>query len=253
MKKLILFVFGLTVWTVQSQVEIRKPGETQEISGTTVTETITPDDIPNGFWDRTKFYVTNVTGTDQKFRIKRVKVNVPASGWTDEVCWPPNCFLANGDEYITPGGLSAPVITNGTYHTDQNGGVPAEIKPQYYPTQLGTSATYKYIVTDETGTIHHDSITVVINYVNSVGVTSITKNVELSMSPNPASDVVTISAEGIVDARIRVVDVLGNVVYTGEFSNSKKLNTTDFKNGVYFVTVQGDSNKGYTKKLVVRH
>lgn len=80
-----------------------------------------------------------------------------------------------------------------------------------------------------------------------------TKSAELLLSPNPVSDMVTIQAEGVTDGKIRIVDVLGNTVYTGDFNNAKKLNLSDYKNGVYFVTIQSVSDKGLTKKLVVRH
>lgn len=251
MKKLVLFVLGFTVLTAQSQIEIRKSGETTDISGTIVTENVEASDLPLGMWDKSKFYVYNMSGADERFRVKRVRVSVPAD-WNDEVCWPPLCYPTSGDVFITPNSAGhGPVIYNGDKETDLGGD--AEIKPQIYPGQVGSSATYRYVVTDLTGDVHYDSITLVINYVASVSVASIQKNVELTMSPNPAVDVVSISAEGIADAKIRVVDVLGNVVYTGEFNNTKKLNVSEFRNGVYFVTVQTESNKGFTKKLVVRH
>lgn len=79
------------------------------------------------------------------------------------------------------------------------------------------------------------------------------KTMELFVSPNPVTDFVTIQADGIVGGRIRIVDILGNVVHSSDFSNTKKLNLSDYKNGIYFVTVQSDSHKGFTKKMIVRH
>ena len=252
MRRILLGIFGLIVLNTQAQVEIVKVGTTTDISGTTVVETITPDDVPMGMWDRTKFYVYNQSGEDQQYRVKRVKIDVPATGWMDELCWPPMCYSTTGEVYITPASVTspAPAVLNGTNDTDLD--MKAEIKPQYYPTQVGTSATYKYIVTDVTGDIHYDSITVKINFVASVGVNTIQKTAEIAVSPNPASDFVTVNAEG-VEGKIKVVDVLGNVVYTGDLNNTKKINLSEFRSGVYFLTIQGDSGKGVTKKLVVRH
>jgi hypothetical protein len=79
------------------------------------------------------------------------------------------------------------------------------------------------------------------------------KTIDLFVSPNPVADFVTIQAEGIVGGRIRVVDILGNIVHSSDFNNVKRLNLSDYKNGIYFLTVQSESNKGLTKKLVVRH
>lgn len=79
------------------------------------------------------------------------------------------------------------------------------------------------------------------------------KTIDLSLSPNPVADFVTVQAEGIVGGRIRIVDILGNIVHSSDFNSVKKLNLSDYKNGIYFLTVQSESNKGITKKLVVRH
>lgn len=260
MKKFLLFFLGFTTWTAQSQIEIRIAGETADVSGTTVTKNITLNDVPAddewAFWEGAKFHVYNMTGADQQFRLKRVRVSVP-SDWKDNLCWPPQCYTnvqnseVNG-YYITPTSTGyVPTITNGDTDTDLGG--PAEIKPQIYPGAPGSSATYRFIVTDVAGTTDYDSVTLVVNYVNNLSISTTQKTTELTMSPNPASDFVSIEAEGITDGKVRVVDVLGNVVYTAEFNNSKKLNLADFKNGVYFITVQSSSNKGITKKLVIRH
>lgn len=257
MKKIILFFSGFLALNAYSQVEIRLSGETQDISGTTITETITTEDVAVGsgmFWARAKFHVYNVSGADEQFRIKRLRVDAPA-GWNDEVCWPPTCYSTSGNTYLTPSSISnpAPTIYDGGSTTDLNGGSIAEIKPQIYPGALGSSATYRYIVTDVAGTTHYDSITLVLNYVELASISATQKNMELTMAPNPATDLVTIQADGVTDGKIRIVDVLGNVVYTGEFNNVKKLNLSDYKNGVYFVTIHSASTKGLTKKLVIKH
>lgn len=262
MKKIILAAFGLMTWATQAQIEIRLANGTEDVSGTTINYDVSLADVPQddeyAFWEGAKFHVYNMTGTDQQFRLKRVRVSVP-SDWKDNLCWPPTCFTnvqnqeTNG-YYITPGSgaWTAPEILDGG--SDLATGGPAEIKPQIYPGQLGSSATYKYIVTDMSGDTHYDSVTIVVNYFDVLNISTIQKSTtELTMSPNPASDLVTIQAEGITDGKIRIVDVLGNLVYTGEFNNAKKLNTSEFRNGVYFITVQNASNKGLTKKLVVRH
>lgn len=271
MKKFLLFFLGLTAFNAQSQIEIRLDGETEDISGTTVTRNITLNDVPAGdegtFWEGAKFHVYNMTGADQKFRLKRVRVSVP-SDWSDNLCWPPLCYtnITNQESngyYISPSSASyLPMITDGSASftiTDIIGedtivtSGDAEIKPQIYPGEPGSSATYRFIVTDSLGTTDYDSVTLVVNYVNNLSISTAPKTTELTMSPNPASDFVSIEAEGITDGKVRIVDVLGNVVYTAEFNNSKKLNLAEYKNGVYFITVQSSSNKGITKKLVIKH
>lgn len=256
MKKILLSFLCFTIWGVQSQVEIRLPNETDNVAGTTLTYNVTLNDVPSddeyAYWEGAKFYVYNMSNADVQYRLKRVKVSAP-SDWKDNLCWPPTCYTYSylqQNNSITPV-TGAPTVISGSSNTDQGG--PAEIKPQFYPGTPGSTATYKYYVTNMAGTEYYDSITVVVNYLNNLSLSTVQKSVELSMSPNPANDYVSILAEGLSDAKIRVVDVLGNVVYTGDFNNSKKLNISEYKNGVYFVTIQNSSVKGLTKKLVVRH
>ena len=96
------------------------------------------------------------------------------------------------------------------------------------------------------------SVNVRVNYINNVSINTV-KSIDFSVAPNPATDVISINAEGVVGGTLRVVDMLGNVIYVSDFNNSKKVNVSEFKNGVYFLTVQSGNSKGFTKKLVVRH
>jgi hypothetical protein len=52
---------------------------------------------------------------------------------------------------------------------------------------------------------------------------------------------------------VRVIDLLGNVIYSESIFTSSKINTSDFKNGVYFVTIESEGVKLSSRKLVVRH
>lgn len=259
MKKILLFGFGLMTWAAFAQVEIRNVGETTNLDGQTLTVTIPTSEVdPNdeyAYWAHTKFHVYNLSGGDLQMRLRRDVVTA-ATDWVDQICWPPTCFPTNQvATYLTPHSNPsnpAPIVFDGGTTTDKNGGSPAEIKPQIYPKHPGSSATYKYTVVDVNNATEYASVTVIYNYIDDASVKAV-KNTEITFSPNPASDAVTIQAEAITNGSIQIVDVLGNVVYTSNFSGTKKINTSDMKNGVYIVSIQGDNAKGITKKLVVRH
>lgn len=257
-KTILLSLFALAFSSLSAQsFQIREAGSTINVSGDTIYYDIMASEVTPGdefaFWEHAKFHVYNFSGSDQQIRLKRVRLNVPAD-WDDKICWPPTCFNTSGNPYLTPnsGAYTAPIIYDGGNITDKNNAV-AEIKPQFYPGTLGSIATYKYVLMDASATQSIDSITFIITYTDDLGINDLKKDIVVSLNPNPASNYVNVSAAGLSNAQIVVLDVLGNVVYKNEFSNELKLNTTSLNDGVYFINIQSDGAKRITKKLVVRH
>jgi hypothetical protein len=59
---------------------------------------------------------------------------------------------------------------------------------------------------------------------------------------------------GIETASVRIVDVLGNVLLKESTINgSKRLDVSNFRNGVYFVIVESHGTKSITRKVIVKH
>lgn len=258
MKKNILFsLLCSTSFLSFSQVEIYEGSGTTDISGTTIYVDVDPAVITiDNPWEA-HFIVKNVSGTDKQYRITRVRTT-PA-GWLDDLCWPPTCYVTNsaGNFFQTPHDPAnfdpAPYVLNGTTTATLPGlsNALAEIKPVIKPnfSSYGT-ATYKYYVTEATSGTYEDSLFVVFNYSLSV---EEKPAASMSISPNPASEFVNVTLEGVDGAKVKIVDVLGNVVYTKEINATSKIGVADFKNGVYFVTIEGDNKKTITKKLMIRH
>lgn len=256
MKKIILSTFAFIITlSASAQIEIYHGSNEIDISGTLIDVVIDESIVnPSGesIWEE-HFIVKNLTGADGEWRIKRTKIDVP-SGWNDQVCWPPNCYLTNNYETYSTPSSQAPTIINGT--TDAipplAGTTLAEIKPGVMP-DFGSpsSATYKYYIMDKNTGLNLDSITVRYSY----GILSIpsTSKMNLSIAPNPANEFVGITLEGTETAQIKIVDVLGNTVYSKQISGTTKIGTAEFNSGVYFISIQGENKKAITKKLVVRH
>ncbi|HBW86446.1 MAG TPA: hypothetical protein DEF82_06830, partial [Crocinitomicaceae bacterium] len=75
--------------------------------------------------------------------------------------------------------------------------------------------------------------------------------VNLSVYPNPASDVITVSST-LTEGTITVTDVAGKLVKSTELNDlSTSINTTGLNNGVYYVTVTNGSVTS-TEKVVVK-
>ena len=72
--------------------------------------------------------------------------------------------------------------------------------------------------------------------------------------PNPASSMITVNTVGISgDYNVRVTDVLGKVVYSDEANAIKKIDVSNFKNGVYLITVSEKGEAIQTRRIVVKH
>lgn len=110
-----------------------------------------------------------------------------------------------------------------------------------------------------TNTVNHESVSVVVTYnATPAGVNAYAQNsFRMTLSPNPASNFVNVDCSLLTNvSSITVKNLLGAVVFTSELSGSNakiSINTTDFTDGIYFVTTMSNGTPLSTKKLVVRH
>ncbi len=188
----------------------------------------------------TDFDVWNNTGSSHDWVITRKRINEIAS-WSDELCWS-TCYTAAlmpSNPWTTPNSYTVADGTSGlldTYIT------PDAANP-------GT-VTYRYFVSTD-GVHYSDSVDVEVTFV--LDVAAISPEISVSVSPNPASEYITIKAGEGQQGTVRIVDVLGNVVLNESMTSNKKVNVSTFRNGIYFVIVQPDNGKAVNKKIVVRH
>ena len=67
----------------------------------------------------------------------------------------------------------------------------------------------------------------------------------ISLSPNPASNFITLRIPNLQSASVEIMDVLGRMVFKNNFDNPHEIviSTAMLLSGTYFITVQGiDSN-----------
>jgi hypothetical protein len=257
MKKLVLSIFiialGYQSFGQGDGISIQVNGLGADISGGSHSVNLygTSPDLVGGIYE-VKFKVTNTTGANQQWKITRKKVSVPGS-WIDQICWPPLCYNASGDVYSTPnsGGNPAPTIVDGTHLTTD--GLEAELKPRITPDVNNASyAIYRYYVTDVVSGQYLDSVDLNINFTLSTNI--VKPNPVLSVSPNPASESVTITLGTSDDANIKIVDGLGKqVLSTYLYDGQKTIDVSDFKTGVYIITIEGSGIKALNKKLIIKH
>ena len=259
MKKQLLALLGVFVlstsysWGQGDGISIQLDGVGTDLSGGVHSVNLygSSPDLVGGILE-VHFTVTNTTGADQQWKITRKKLSVPSS-WVDQVCWPPLCYNASGDVYNTPnsGGNPAPIIVDGGSLTST--GLNAELKPRITP-DLNNAAysMYRYYITDANTGVYMDSVDLNINFTLSTN--TIKPNPVVTVSPNPASEYVTINMGQTEMASVKVIDVLGKVVHTDVIHGGQKtIGLGDFKNGVYILVIDSPSMKSINKRLIVRH
>ncbi|MBI1836564.1 MAG: T9SS type A sorting domain-containing protein [Flavobacteriia bacterium] len=203
--------------------------------------------------DQVNTYITinNNTGATQSWYMT-VKNLTNTFGWEDAFTWGSTsnpllggCYspiIMNTTLWTTPNNSSGhPAIENGN-----SGTLVSEITPN------GTGqGRYRYLISLD-GATFIDSIDVLVNY--SAGLNDFINNPSFSMSPNPANDIVSLDANDLNVTGIKMLDLLGNIVYTeNNVSDNKKIDVSNFKNGVYFVIIEINGKASLNRKLVIKH
>ena len=83
---------------------------------------------------------------------------------------------------------------------------------------------------------------------------SSTSTIALIVYPNPASGIVNVQCdEAMTNVTIKVVDITGRIVFYEQVSNFQnlKLNSEDWKNGAYVLSIYDSNNKAHTSMLII--
>ncbi len=238
-----------TVSTAQVDIQDYNGGAPTgpNLNGTTITKTASDDELVV-----VDIGITNKSGVDKHLDITRLKItDIPAWSVTgtppEQICWAPTpdpnfdgvCLIPNSNPWTTPNDFV--VSNNGlTYlkfdiHTNGPG-----------------SIHYRFYVMD--GSTKMDSVDIVVS--TTLGIKD-KKNEEIGMNiyPNPASSILNITTQGLDgNYDVKMTDVLGKVVYNETVTgSSRKVDVSDFKNGVYLVTVTEKGTAIQTRRIVVKH
>ena len=236
--------FGLAVQAQTFEI-YEGVGSTTDISGTTVTINLN-NDTYEGY-----FYVKNISGNPIETKVRRVNIVTTSSNVIYGICW---------GATSTPGapgavGTCYPPIDNSTYTTpsgailDANnfGLITSDVSFLNYANE---PVHFRYYIEDLNG-IKYDSLDLKIN--TTLGVKEAKNIVSFNAYPNPANDVINLSVQGSTENSMKLIDVLGNVIVEEKFGSSKKLDVSQFKNGVYILTIYSNGKMVQTKRVVVRH
>jgi hypothetical protein len=243
MRKIVLSITAIScfVFLGTSQITITATGSSADISGGVHVINVDANhpDIVNTGEIVLDLAVHNNTGTSKSWRITRVHANVPTA-WSDLICltscFPPSSMV----EYCTP--ASQPLVVAD--------GAEGEILLHFSPEQTAAgSATYRYYLGD--CTTFDDSVDVQINF--TLGTKAMKSASNFTIVPNPASDFVQITTNSSEAASLKIVDILGNIVFTEVIVATKKIDVSHYKNGVYFVSIENPNSKIVSRKLVIKN
>lgn len=210
-------------------------------------DTITINNSSAQYHYRFELGVTGMTGTyTTKVRILRVN---PNNCYTYQLCselnpdddFQNNCWDVNGNDYMSP------TLTN----------LNSSTQVVFYPkgtVSCNGSTQLRYIV--YVNDVVVDSVDYIIN-TGSLSTPAISKQEEISLSvyPNPVSSWMTVSTQGLNSGfDVKITDVLGKVVFNESVSGAtKKLDVSDYKNGVYLVTISEKGLAVQTRRIVIKH
>jgi len=112
--------------------------------------------------------------------------------------------------------------------------------------------TFYYDYTDQTWYYTTSNVMVRMNFdPNLVGIEE-SKDTQVSIYPNPASEVINIHSNKLLNATVSVTDLTGKVVKNSTISGlTASINTSGLNNGIFFVTIT-DGNSTSTQKVVIR-
>lgn len=245
MKKIYTILFSLFLVTSYGQISINYDNQTEDISGQSynmVAPSYQAFDVP--------FRINNESGSTKQWRITRYRISVPA-GWSDFLCWGHatdefggTCFSStqmNGNPWTSPASTSVMF--------DVNDGEYAKLKVTIDADDwVSGSAHYRYYIVE--GNENIDSVDLMIQFTANV---TQKEPVSVSIVPNPATDFIQISMNGIESASFKMVDALGSTVIKETIYSNKKINTSDYKSGLYFMVFDIPGQKSITRKVIIKH
>lgn len=239
---------------LNAQVSITEGSGTTDISGTTITVQLTANN--DNF---AEFGIKNTSAGDVLYKVKRMMLAAQPSTWQNWVC----LGLDGGSALCYSAYPNNPWTTpQPAGHPDSNGDITVGVHPgetAYLSTHVNPYANMtgslliRYYVIDDHGA-NVDSVDV--NYITAPLGLKQNRSADLSVNvyPNPATNYLSVAADNVsANATVRMTDVLGKVIYEDNAGASKKIDVSEFKNGVYLVAVLEDGKAVATKRVVVKH
>lgn len=247
---LVLFLAFFSSFKAQDNIVIYHEGQVTDISSGASPFALA---APSAATFDVVFEIHNNTAVNQKWRITRTQLSVPA-GWADGLCWGHSSDPFGGACYSSTQMTTNPWTTPGGAAVlfDLLPGEFGKLKPDYNPADgVSGVAHYRYYITNSAGLAYLDSVDVMVDYVAENK--TLKDPVTVSIVPNPADDYLQLSTSNSESFQFKMVDAMGAVLMKDVLTGYKKIATAEFKSGVYFLYFENASSKPFTRKVIIRH
>jgi len=243
----LLFFLLTTYISGQNNLNVLLDGDSTSYSGATYHMTAPS----SGNFD-VSFKVYNIDSLNSYLLYVTCIEISPLNGWTDGFCWGPSGDPVSGQCYNSSQVDSSYWVS--PHSMLINPGEHGALKADFHP-DLGSfgQSQYRYLFgVMQNGFINNlDSVDLIIDYFMDVP-----GGVGFSSSfvyPNPASDVINVSFEGVSNKRIEIYNVLGNKINRLNIESSKSIDVSAYKNGIYFIKISSPNQKTIINKVLIRH
>lgn len=207
-------------------------------------------------------YTANGTYTISLLSSNAFTTNTSSQVVTVVSCVAPAAAFNMASSTCTGAAISSTNTTTGSATLSYTWSVSPSTGVTITPNAIATNPSFNFA--------NAGTYTITLNASNPVGNASTTKTVSVStcvgltensslvnnvkLYPNPTKDLVTISLpHSNSEYNLTITDVLGSIIYnqkTSKNSNEVQVNLSGKSNGIYFITIEGNSEK-ITKKIIV--
>lgn len=194
------------------------------------------------------FEVANTGATSKSIKMKRTEVNVVANT-KNNTCWVtcPINYLTAGDQVVYIGGSSANLNA---------GAADLTFVPKFKANGTQGTSTIRYTFYDEANLNDSIALVIVYNHETAASIEKLNIN-QFTTAPNPASDQVQISFHSEVNESVQLVvrNTNGQILYKEVQNirfgqNTIHLETSEYPNGLYFISLEGKSGAFNSKLLI---
>jgi hypothetical protein len=212
---------------------------------------VTLTDLASIFEFALDLHVINTSAVPMELKIRTTEMDV-CTNTTSATCWsvcPP---------YSTAG--ASPTQISAFSQAIAPGDTASVCSLHYKPQNLDCCSMFKYEWIDiDNGNAVVAELMVRYDHTNAgtacaVSVKEQEVNAEVSIYPNPANDMIALSLSGIENFNgmsIHIFDMLGKKVSSiSQVGPTNNLNVSEFKNGMYFISIMKNGSLIKTSKLI---
>lgn len=116
------------------------------------------------------------------------------------------------------------------------------------------TAEVRYVVWDIATPLIQDTLTYILSVSESSTVSEMTARDDYSVTPNPATEEITLRTSLLMGFQYRLIDNIGKIVFTGTLCNySTSLETNKIPSGVYSLILFKNERIVETHRIIIQH